>query len=131
MHFRYSLTVYPGDTRTTPRRKPMPVGRGILHTIEVSFPPGCAALVHVSILHWEQQLWPWNTDEQWAWDNYTLRMTQVNFGITTPPYLFHLVAWTEDDTFAHTVVCRLGIRRPEPHRPGSWVGRLLRGEAQG
>lgn len=128
MWFRYSLTVPPKTIQPHPVRKTMPVGAGILHTIEVGFPPGCAGLVHVYISHWEQQLWPWNTDEQWAWDNYNIRMTQLNFGITTPPYRFNLVAWSADQVFPHTIVCRLGTKRPELHRPGSWVARLLKGE---
>ena len=131
MFYRYSLTVPPNTTQASPVRTAMKVGPGILHTMEIGFPPGCAGLVKVYVTHWEQQLWPWNTDEQWAWDDYNIRMTQIQFGITTPPYLFHLCAWSEDDTFPHKVVCRLGIRLPELHRPGSWVARLLRGETQG
>lgn len=128
MQYRYSLRVPPSTPHAAPVRTVMQVGPGILHTIEVGFPPGCAGLVHVYITHWEQQLWPWNTDETWAWDDYNIRMTQVNFGVTTPPYRFTLCAWSRDDTFAHVVVCRLGIKRPLPTRPGSWLGRLLQGE---
>lgn len=131
MYFRYSLTVPPLTSRAHPVRVQMGVGPGILHTIEVGFPPGCAGLVHVYITHWEQQLWPWNTDETWAWDDYNIRMTQLDFGVTTPPYLFHLCAWSEDDSYTHTIACRLGIKLPDPHRPGSWIKRMLTGEAQG
>lgn len=131
MYFRYSITIPPNTTRELPTRKVMKVGPGILHILEVSFPPGCAALAHVYICHWEQQLWPWNTDETFAWDDYTIRITNINFGITTPPYRFVMYGWNEDMVFPHTIVCRLGIKKPELHRPGSWVGRLLRGETQG
>jgi len=129
MDYRYSLTVPAGTLQSTPARKVMRVGRGILQTIEIGFPPGCAGLVHVYVSHWEQQLWPWNTDEGWAWDDYNIVLRNINFGVSTPPYLFHLCGWSEDDTYSHRICCRLGIRRPELHRPGSWVARLLRGES--
>lgn len=131
MFYRYSLTVPPNTSHSTPARTVMRVGPGILHSMYIAFPPGCAGLVHVFVTHWEQQLWPWNTDEQYAWDDYTVPLTQIGFGVTTPPYIFHLCGWSEDDTYPHTIACRLGIRRPEPHRPGSWLNRLIKGEYQG
>lgn len=128
MHYRYSLLVPPDTDPSAPARTPMPVGPGILHSMYIAFPPGCAGLVHVYVTHWEQQLWPWNTDEQYAWDNYTVPLEYLNFGVTTPPYLFYLCGWSEDNTFDHVIVCRLGIKRPLPTRPGSWLSRLLQGE---
>ncbi|MBA7633550.1 hypothetical protein ES703_41118 [subsurface metagenome] len=128
MHYRYSLTVPPNTDQATPVRTVMKVGPGILHSMYIAFPPGCAGLVHIFVTHWEQQLWPWNTDEQYAWDDYTVPLEYLNVGVTTPPYLFHLCGWSQDNTFPHKIVCRLGIKRPLPTRPGSWLGRLLQGE---
>jgi hypothetical protein len=109
----------------------MYLSHGIVHQVEISFPPGCAALVHVAIYRFEHQAWPTNPDGTFAWDDYTVRITNEAFGLITQPYALSLRAWSEDDTFAHTVTCRIGLKLPELHRPGSWVGRLLRGESGG
>jgi len=120
MYLRYHLTVRSTDTQENPAKTVMQVGPGVLHTMEVSFPPGCAGLVHVFVTHWEQQLWPWNTGDTFAWDDYTIRMTGIEFPITTPPYTFTLYGWSEDDTFEHLIVCRLGIAAPAFVASGGW-----------
>jgi len=102
---------------------------GIIHQVEVGFPPGCAGLVHVAIFRFEHQAWPTNPDDEFAWDDYNVKIEREFFGLTTRPYELTLRAWSEDSTFAHTITCRLGLKPPELHRPGSWVGRLLRAEA--
>lgn len=127
MFYRYSLTVPASTPATAPATKTMYLAHGIIHQVEVSFPPGCAALVHAAIFRFEHQAWPTNPDSEFAWDDYTVRITQEDFGLIHRPYTLSLRAWSEDATFPHTIVCRIGIKTPEPHRPGSWVGRLLRG----
>lgn len=131
MFYRYSLTVPPLQSILTPVSTTMVLSHGIVHQVEVSFPPGCAALVHASIWHLERQVWPTNMGSDFAWDDYTIVMRNETFGLTTHPYELTLRGWSEDDIFPHEIACRIGIRKPEPHRPGSWVARLLRGETQG
>lgn len=128
MFYRYSLTVPANTPATAPVRTTMYLSHGIIHHVEVAFPPGCAGLVHASIWRFEHQAWPTNPDEEFAWDNYTIDIRNEAFGLTKRPYNLSLRAWSNDDTFSHTIVARIGIRQPELHRPGSWVSRLLRGE---
>lgn len=131
MNFRYQITIPTNTPRRAPIQKVMPVGPGILHSLDIAFPPGPAGLAHIYICHWEQQLWPWNADKDYAWDGYTIELRSLNFGITTPPYRFVMYGWNEDQAFPHTIVCRLGIKKPEIHRAGSWISRVLKGETQG
>lgn len=131
MFYRYSLLVPAATPATAPEKKTMYLCHGIIHQVEMAFPPGCAGLVHASIWRFDHQAWPTNPDESFAWDDYNVVITQESLGLTTRPYTMTLRAWSQDDTYEHTVVCRLGIRLPAPHRPGSWVTRLLRGETQG
>lgn len=128
MFYRYSLTVPANTPSTAPIATTMRLSHGIINQIEIGFPPGCAGLVHVSIFHFEHQAWPTNPDNDFAWDDYNVTIRNEAFGLVTRPYNLTLRAWSEDNTFPHTIVCRLGIQRPLPHRPGSWVARLLRGE---
>lgn len=128
MFYRYSLTVPACTPATAPTSTIMYLAYGIIHHVALSFPPGCASLVHASIWRLEHQLWPTNPDQQFAWDNFTIVNRNESFPLVTRPYRLTLRAWTEDDTFSHKIVCRIGLRLPEPHRPGSWVARLLRGQ---
>ena len=130
MFYRYSLTVPASTPATAPVILTCALTHGIVHQVEVAFPPGCAALVHVSLWRYEHQVWPTNPDESFAWDNYTIVITNEAFGITEVPYELSLRAWSEDTAYPHTIVCRVGVKLPELHRPGSWVGRLLRGETR-
>ena len=128
MFYRYSLTVPAATPASAPETKTMILTHGIVHHVEVAFPPGCAALVHVAIYRHEHQAWPSNPDESFAWDDYNIVIRNEQFGLIHRPYTLSLRAWSYDHAFPHTIVCRIGIRQPEVHRPGSWVSRLLKGE---
>lgn len=131
MFYRYSLTVPASTPATAPVSTVMYVCHGIIHQVEIGFPPGCAGLVHVSIFRFEHQAWPTNPDEAFAWDDYNVVVRNEAFGMITQPYTLALRAWSEDDSYSHVIACRIGIKKPELHRPGSWVARLLQGETQG
>lgn len=131
MFYRYSLLVPALTPATAPVATTMYLAHGIIHQVEIGFPPGCAGLVHVTIYRFEHQVWPSNPDHAFAWDNYNVVIRGGNFGLVTRPYYMTLRAWSEDIIYPHTIACRIGIRTPEPHRPGSWVARLLKGETQG
>uniref|UniRef100_A0A6H1ZUW1 Uncharacterized protein n=1 Tax=viral metagenome TaxID=1070528 RepID=A0A6H1ZUW1_9ZZZZ len=131
MFYRYSLTVPANTAQSAPVTETMYLAHGIIHQVEVGFPPGCAALVHVAIFRFEHQVWPTNPDGEFAWDDYTVVIREEDFGLVHRPYTLSLRAWSEDDTFPHTISCSIGIKQPELHRPGSWVKKLLQGETQG
>ena len=130
MFYRFSLTVPASTPQTSPVVKVLALTHGIVHQVEVAFPPGCATLVHVSLWRYEHQVWPTNPGESFAWDDYTIVITNEAFGLISRPYTLSLRAWSEDTAYPHTIVCRVGVKLPELHRPGSWVGRLLRGETR-
>lgn len=131
MFYRYSLLVPPLTPATAPVTTTMYLTHGIIHQVEVAFPSGAAALVHASIYRFEHQVWPTNPDHDFAWDDYNVVIRNESFGLVTRPYIMTLRAWSEDDSYQHTIAARIGIKQPEPHRPGSWVTRLLKGETQG
>lgn len=131
MFYRYSLTVPANTPATEPASVVMYLTHGIIHQVEIGFPPGCAGLVHVSIHRLEHQAWPTNPDHAFAWDDYNIVLRNEALGLITEPYTLTMRAWSEDDSYQHTVICRIGLKLPELHRPGSWVKRLLQGETQG
>lgn len=128
MHYDYTLTVPANTLKTDPAKLTMYLCHGIIHSLDIAFPEGCAAWVHAVIYRFEHQAWPTNPDGDYCWDNYTVEIRNESFGLTSGPYTLSLRCWNEDENFPHDITVRIGIRVPELHRPGSWVGRLLRGE---
>lgn len=128
MFYRYSLTIPADTTQEDSLQIPLYLSYGIVHQVELGFPPGCAGLVHASIWHLEHQAWPSNPDHNFGWDDYNIRIINEHFPLLAPPYFMTLRAWNDDTIYPHTIVCRLGLKVPEPHRPGSWIGYLLTGE---
>lgn len=128
MFYAYTLEVPPSTLKTAPVVTTMYLTAGIVHQVELSFPPGCAALVHAVIYHFEHQVWPTNPEGDFAWDDYTIVLPRQEYRMASPPYDLSLRAWSEDDFFLHTLTCRLAVKIPEPHRPGSWLNRLIKGE---
>lgn len=128
MFYRYSLTVPASTAKSNPLQKTIYLTHGIIHQVEIGFPPGCAGLVHTALWRFEHQVWPTNPDETFAWDDYNIVIRNENYGLITRPYSLTLSAWSADTIYPHTIVCRIGVRLPEIHRPGSWVKRLLKGE---
>lgn len=128
MFYRYSLTVPANTAEDSPVSQEMTLTHGIVHSVDVSFPPGCAALVHVSIWRYEHQVWPTNPDADWAWDDYTVEIRGEAFELLDRPYALSLRAWSEDDTFAHTIVCRIGVRGVRASRTSRWLRKIVHGE---
>ena len=128
MFYSYTLTVPAGTPVTAPVIVLMPLDYGMVHQIEVGFPPGCAGLVHVAIWHCEHQAFPSNPDGDFAWDDYNIIIRNEAYPIDVKPYLFTLRGWAPSAALAHTVTCRIGLRLPDLNRPGSWLSRILKGD---
>jgi len=78
---------------------------GVITHVELEFPPGCAGLAKVAILHRRHQIWPTNIDKWFytdgriiAWDDY--------FELLEPPFQLVILGYNDDDTFEHTPIIR-------------------------
>lgn len=102
MFYRYTLTV-PGPTaETSPVRLDFRLPKGIIDLVMIAFPPGCAAVVYVSIWHHEHQVWPTNPDAWFAWDNYVLEFDE-SYELEENWNDMSLRAWSESKSTPHTV----------------------------
>lgn len=125
MVFRYELTVTTDHTRDTPANVQMYVARGIIHGLDICFPPGCAGWVHTHVCLRETQMWPLGGTEDFAWDWYVLEIRNEEVAVLTPPYLLQAYAWTEDDTHEHTLTYRIYERSLEPPTFRRWLARTM------
>ena len=81
---------------------------GTVTQVSIEFPKGCAGLVHAQIFHWERQLWPTNTDSDFASDAAQIVFTE-DYKVIDPPFMFTVREWNLDELYAHAPVVRLQI----------------------
>lgn len=108
MLFRHSLTIPANTTENDPVTEMVSVIPGVLTVGSVTFPPGCAGLVHVNVLDLEHQIVPANIGSYLSGDNLTITWPD-DTEIKDVPFMFKLVGWSDDDTYPHRIVFRFAI----------------------
>jgi len=92
------------DSIETDRR----VWAGVIHHVEIHFPPGCAGLLHVEIWHGGHQIYPSEELQDFAGDDETVIFDDF-YELVPGDNLIRIKTWNEDDTFAHTCRVRIGV----------------------
>ena len=108
MLFDYDLTVPSATPQTSPVLLQARLTRGILREIRVSFPPGCATLVHTRIQHNLLCLLPANPDGDLNFDD-TIIFSKMSYGLVSPPYEISIYAWAPSTTFDHTLTLQFEL----------------------
>ena len=117
MIFEYDLVIPAGTTKAAPEPKEMPLARGIIHKVEVIFPPGCHHKVFVILRRGLFQFAPLNPDGQFKGDFFPISYPTY-YPLEHRPYMLTAYGWAPDTTYPHTVVIRLGILPREVLEPG-------------
>jgi hypothetical protein len=92
------------DSIETDRR----VWAGVIHRVEVVFPPGCAGLLHVTIHHGGHQIYPSEELQDFIGDDEVISFNDF-YELVPGDNLIRIKTWNEDDTFDHKVIIRMGI----------------------
>ena len=124
MLFVYSLTIPANTTAAAPVTDLVDIVHGVLRHVSVSFPPGCAALAHITVLQHEHQIIPANAGGDLAWDDLTISWPE-DIELVEVPYRLKLVGWNEDDSYPHTITFRFDILEPRRTSAGRLVQRLF------
>jgi len=125
MIYAFSDTVPANTPKANKRRTVMKLGRGIIHDLEVEFPPGCAALAHCTINEGGHQIWPTNEEESFHSDGWVIKFRE-HYELKNPPYELGLWTWNEDDTYEHTITVRIGLLEKKYVMPWSLADVLRR-----
>lgn len=108
MIYRFAIST-PANTNKANRIKTsLPLARGIIHQIEVQFPPGPQALLHLKLNRGLHQIWPTNSETAFSSDN-TLISFREHFEIIDRPFRLEAYTWNDDTAYAHLVIVRIGI----------------------
>lgn len=84
------------------------ISKGILHQLEIVFPPGPRGLLHVTINNALHQVWPTNPDGNFSNDNESL-VFRENYEIKDSDKTLYANTWNEDTLYDHIVIVRIGI----------------------
>ncbi len=108
MIYRFGITT-PANTASTAKKETrLKIASGIVHQIDIRFPPGPQGLLHIHINDALHQVWPINPDEDFAAAGEVISFREF-IPILTEPYELQAFTWNEDDTHEHLVIVRLGI----------------------
>lgn len=127
MIYEYDLVVPANTLLTSPASVKLVLCHGIIHKLEVSFPPGCHNTVKVVIQRALHQVWPTNPDGQLKSNAYTISYPEW-YPLEEAPYELTAYGWSPGTSYSHTISIRIGIERREVLEPGreaiTFLGRL-------
>ena len=108
MFYDFSFTIPANTSQDSPKRYKCKLTHGVIHRIEIGFPPGCAGLAGLKINEGLHQLWPTNPEGAFNTDGYTIVINEY-YELYRAPYMLTLIGWNDDDTYPHTLEVRFGI----------------------
>lgn len=81
---------------------------GLIQQVDVQFPTGCVGLVHTFARRGAHQVWPSNPEGNFATNGQTITW-QERYELDRAPFVLRLFAWSDDDTYPHTVTWRIAL----------------------
>jgi hypothetical protein len=102
MYYQVTVVIPANTPESAPVITPLTLTQGVISTLRVGFPPGCAGLAHVIIREKGWQICPWSLDESLHWDSYVFEF-KPSYPLTSDPYDLTIHAWNLDDSYEHQV----------------------------
>ena len=132
MFYEFPVTVPANTLQSAPVTQVCKLTEGIVHYVEIEFPAGCAdqlggagPLVHVQIRQPEATYLPTNPDSSFASDDHIIPIREYK-ALGEGNNVLKIYAWNDDDTYAHTVIVRIGVLSQEQLEPTASVRDLLK-----
>lgn len=108
MFYVKDITTAANTTRAGSIETDRKLWAGVIHHVEVMFPPGCVGLLHVTIWHGGHQIYPSEELQDFAGDGETIQFDDF-YKLVPGDNLIRIKTWNEDEQYDHTVRVRLGI----------------------
>lgn len=108
MIYNFTLGAALNTPSTSPAKQTLHLTHGIIHKLDILFPPGCLGLVGISIHTALHQVWPSNPDEYFTSDAETISYRE-NYQLLYEPFELESWVYNIDDTYNHNVILRIGI----------------------
>jgi len=108
MLYEFDITVPANTPQSEPTRLECRLTSGVIRHVEVAFPPGPCALVHISLWRFEHQVYPTNPDDDFCWEDHTIAFDD-EFELDSWPYTMIIKGWSEAEDYPHTITIRLEL----------------------
>ena len=102
MLYSNQITIPANTQGSAPTSTKIKLSLGFIHTIWLTFPPGCVGLVKIRMLIDGHPFLPVHQDSYISGDGYTFPFP-VMFEITDEPMTLTVEAWNDDDTYNHSI----------------------------
>ena len=102
MYYQATVAIPANTLESDPLIVTLVLTRGVISTIRVGFPPGCAGLAHIVLREKGWQVVPWTLGESLHWDGYVFEFSP-RYLLTAEPFDLTIYAWNDDDSYSHTV----------------------------
>jgi hypothetical protein len=108
MFYETSITIPAATAETSPTEVELKLTAGIIHTVELDFPHGCAHEARLRLFHQEHQLFPTNPSGYHASDGHVI-VIRDHFHMKSAPYTLEIRGYSPDGSYAHTIRVRVGV----------------------
>lgn len=108
MIYRFNISTAANTLETAKQRTVLQVVPGVVHLLEILFPPGPQGYLHLAINQGLNQVWPTNPDADFASDDNLIRFREF-YEVFSKPAQFTAYTWNLDDTYSHSVIIRIGV----------------------
>ena len=122
MIYTKPITIDANTSESSPREDFINISTGVIHKVEVLFPPGCAGLVGVRIHQGGHQIYPTDT-EAFISDAETISFNDyhiVQRGYTS----LRILSYNTDTLYAHTIYLRFGVLKEWQINPQQALNRV-------
>ena len=116
MLFDFDLLVPLATSESSPTELLVPLTKGILTQIRVTFPPGAATLVYVVVRDRLNQILPANREGSLNFDNAVI-VSNLKLSLNDPPYELRLLGWSPNTFFNHRINFQFDV---SPGRGQDW-----------
>lgn len=108
MIYRFNISTPANTAESAKQKTVLKVSRGVIHQLDIVYPPGPSGLLHLQIAKALHQLWPSNPSGSFAADQNMITFRE-HYELMTDPFQLEAYTWNLDDTHDHSVIIRLGI----------------------
>ena len=110
MLYEVDISILTAHTIANKLKTVIGITNGVIHQLSVSFPPGCANLVKVTLNHGKHQIFPTNPDGRIKGDAINVHGKTFQ-ELLVPPYEVRIDAWGVGLAHNHVITVRLWMLR--------------------
>jgi len=111
MIYEWSISIPAGTTKANWQKKEVVLPKGVIHKVDVVFPPGCAGCAHLIVKKSTHQIYPTNGDDDFNGDGEVISFKD-HYRLPYKNNFLQIYTWNTG-SYDHTVTLRLGVL-PEP-----------------